>query len=239
MSIVLEKDAEKMEQRPESPWIMTQTWENLLFVHWEISPQKIKPLIPPELELDLYKGSAWISVLPFKVTHQRFRGLPEIPFLHTYLELNVRTYVKYRGFQGVYFFSLDANHPLTVLGAKALALPYKHAKMNMFQQNKGFVFKSRRVFGNKGFSAVYEPVSPPMPTEPGSLDHWLLERYCLFTKWGKILLRGDIRHEKWEISAAKALLEENTVTPFEMNEKPGLLHYSCKKETLILPFKKV
>jgi uncharacterized protein YqjF (DUF2071 family) len=228
-----------MDHLPPTHWFMTQTWEHLLFMHWAVEPLKIKTLIPAELELDTYEGMAWITVVPFKVTHQRFYRLPEIPLLNHYLELNVRTYVKFRGIQGVFFFTLDANHPLAVLGAKALSLPYRNAKMSMEQQNKVIVFKSNRVFGRAGFSALYEPVSTSLPTIRGSLDYWLLERYCLFTKWGNFIFRGDIRHESWEVSEAKVRLAENTVTPLDLTNQPSLFHYSLKKEAFILPFKKV
>lgn len=219
-----------------TPWMLTQTWEHLLFLHWEIDPSSLTALIPKELELDVFEGKAWVTILPFRVSRQRFRWLPEIPFLNSYLELNVRTYVKYKGYQGVYFFSLDANHPLAVLGAKAASLPYRLAKMDMHQQNNKIVFTSKRLFGCEKFSANYQPISAPAPTEPGSLDNWLLERYSLFTKWGPFILRGDILHEKWEVSNVKAKIEENSVFP--MGDKPLRMHYSLKKQTLIFPLKK-
>jgi uncharacterized protein len=219
-------------------WLMTQTWEHLLFFHWELDPQKVKPLLPSELELDTYAGKAWMTVLPFKVSHQRFRLLPEIPFLHSYFELNVRTYVKYRGIPGVYFFSLDVNNPLTVLGTNALSLPYKNAKMVMHRQRNDIVFTSNRLSDHAKFSAVYRPASPPAPVTSESLDYWLMERYRLFTKWGKWILQGEIGHDCWEVSTAKALISENSVSPIELSCEPDLTHYSSRKQAFIQSIKK-
>ncbi|MDP4084081.1 MAG: DUF2071 domain-containing protein [Bacillota bacterium] len=225
---------------PSTPWIMTQTWEHLLFLHWRVPQTLLRPLLPPELELDTYEGHAWISALPFRVTHQKMRGLPEIPLFNTFLELNVRTYVKYKGFSGVYFFSLDANHPLAVCGARVFSLPYKHATMKMKIENQSIAFTSKRIFSNNGrFDAEYKPVSEPIFTLSGTLDSWLLERYCLFTKWGKQLLQGDIHHKKWEVSKVKVAFTENTVGPFGRPSEPPLLHYSSIKKTFIWPLKKV
>lgn len=225
---------------PTSPWIMTQTWEHILFIHSRVPSQLIIPLLPPELELDTFDGEAWIGALPFRVTHQRLKGLPEIPLFNTFLEINVRTYVKYKGFPGVYFFSLDANHPLAVCGAKALSLPYKHAQMKMTFDEESILFNSKRIFSSEGkFAAVYKPVSDPAPAIAGSLEAWLLERYCLFTKWGKQILRGDIHHDRWKISKADALFLENTVGPFGAPSEPPLLHYSSMKKAYIWPLKKV
>nr|WP_263324869.1 DUF2071 domain-containing protein [Neobacillus sp. Marseille-Q6967] len=218
-------------------WIIKQTWEHLLFLHWETAPERILPLLPDELELDLFAGKAWITVLPFRVTHQRFHGLPEIPFLNTYLELNVRTYVKYKGMAGVYFFTLDANHPLTVLGAKSLSLPYRHAKMALENEGKNIIFKSSRLLEEGEFSVLYEPVSEPRKLEPGSLDYWLLERYCLFTKWGNKVVRGDIRHKNWEVIEAKIERLKNSVLPIDLKTAPVLHHYSLRKEAFIISLK--
>lgn len=226
------------QMKKSSDWVMTQTWEHLMFMHWEQAPDKIKALIPSELELDLYDGKAWITILPFKVTHQRFHWFPEIPLLNTYLELNVRTYVKFKGKVGVYFFTLDANHPLTVLGTKAMSLPYQLSKMEMLEENNEILFKSRRLFEYGKFSARYESASQPKQLEPGSLDYWLLERYCLFTKWGNLLLRGDIRHEKWEVSEVNYRIRENEVAPFLLTTDPLLLHYAAKKQVIIFPLRK-
>src|ERR1700730_8087772 len=127
--------------------------------------------------------------------------------MRAYQELNVRTYVKYRGFHGIYLFSLDANHPLTVVAAKCLSLPYKHASIHMELKNKEIYFNSKRLLEPDPagkFTAVYEPLSSPVPTVPGSLDDWLLERYCLFTVKEGVVFRGDIHHEKWEVCRAKA-----------------------------------
>ncbi|MGG5252015.1 YqjF family protein [Neobacillus sp. SM06] len=227
---------------PSSPWLITQTWEHILFMHWELPASSLQALIPSELELDMFDGSAWLSILPFRVVHQRIRGLPEIPLFRTYLELNVRTYVKHNGYNGVYFFLLDANHPLAVLGAKALSLPYRYATMEMQQSLDKVNYKSKRIFesGQQGeFTASYKPTSPASATTPGSLDHWLLERYCLFTKWGNQILRGDIHHQKWEVSQAEAEVAINTAAPFSIPNKKPLLHYAPLKKAFIGSLKKM
>lgn len=219
-------------------WMIKQTWEHLMFIHWEAEAETIRSLIPRELELDLFEGRAWVTILPFKVTHQRLRFFPELPLLNHFLELNVRTYVRYRGIPGVYFFSLDANHPLAVMGAKAASLPFRLANIEMGLHKEEIVFKSKRTFGNVKFSAVYEPLGKAAPLVPGSLDSWLLERYTLFSKWGTHLLRGDICHESWKVNSAKIKILENTVAPVPLNEEPKLFHYSLRKEAFIFPLKK-
>src|SRR4051794_23584100 len=94
---------------PNSPWIITQVWNDLLFMHWPIEIDQIKTLIPDRLEIDSFKGSAWISIIPLLVTGMSAKWLPPIPFLNSYIELNVRTYVRYEGVPGIYFFRLHAN----------------------------------------------------------------------------------------------------------------------------------
>ncbi|MED4204534.1 DUF2071 domain-containing protein [Neobacillus mesonae] len=221
-------------------WIMKQTWEDILFCHWEADPERLQGFIPAELELDLFEGKAWLTILSFRVSHQRFRFLPEIPFLNRYLELNVRTYVKYGDTAGVYFFSLDANHLPSIIGARMTALPYVLARISFFKSDREFIFKSKRMLGNGEYSLRYRVSgSPGERLEPGTLGNWLLERYCLFTTWGPLLLKGNISHESWEISKAQIMLATNLVTPFGVDDGPQLVHYCPQKTAFIFPLKRV
>src|SRR3954463_3011927 len=93
---------------PGGPWIMQQIWNDLLFAHWPIAPEIMRPLVPPALPLDTFNGQCWLAVTPFHMTGVRGRLMPAFPGLSAFPELNVRTYVTYGGTGGVYFFSLDA-----------------------------------------------------------------------------------------------------------------------------------
>ncbi|OHX56380.1 hypothetical protein BB776_05110 [Planococcus salinarum] len=102
------------EMHVEKRWMMTQTWRELLFLHWPVEPSEIQRQIPDELELDLYDNRAWVGIVLFKARGTRPRFMPPIPGSANFLEVNVRTYVKYNNKSGVYFFSLDANSKLAV-----------------------------------------------------------------------------------------------------------------------------
>ena len=109
---------------------MRQVWHDLLFTHWPVHPDELRPLVPAQLELDLYNRHAWVAVTPFHMSDVRMRALPPIPGMSAFPELNVRTYVKFGGVPGVFFFSLDAASRLAVIGARAAYfLPYFHAEM--------------------------------------------------------------------------------------------------------------
>ena len=100
---------------PDRPWVMTQTWHDLLFAHWPIDPHEMRPKVPPEFELDLFGGMAWIGIVPFYMTNVAPRGIPSLPWVSEFPELNVRTYVHRGGRDpGVWFFSLDATSLLAV-----------------------------------------------------------------------------------------------------------------------------
>ncbi|WP_158587538.1 YqjF family protein [Neobacillus notoginsengisoli] len=251
---------------PDAPWLMTQTWENLLFLHWPVDAELVRQHVPAELELDTWDGSAWISISPFQVKHQRFRLLPEIPMLNEYLELNARTYVKRNGKQGIWFFSLDANLAPAVFAANGLlGLPYKHAEMkfeevepdepgasaNMENKNmsreripifakrkKGFRFTNERINAEDGFGRfdiTFRPVSGASLTRPGTLEHWLVERYCLFTVRDGKVLRGDIHHLPWDVSDGEAVVSINSMSPVALSGEPRL-QYCESKKVLMFPF---
>lgn len=205
---------------PSGPWVLAMTWEDLLFAHWPLDPSDVRALLPPTLELDTFDGRAWIGVVPFRMARVRVRALPPLPGTATFPELNVRTYVRHGSRDGarpgVWFFSLDAASRLAVRGARRwFHLPYFDAEMQCGNEGAAVVYRSRRTHRGAapaGFAARYEPSGPVFRSDPGSLEHWLTERYCLYAAdpRGRIL-RGEIHHEPWPLERASASIEEDSM----------------------------
>src|SRR3954463_10617394 len=129
---------------PKTPWIMAQVWRDLLFAHWEIAPDILRPFIPRQLELDTYEGKAWISITPFHMS-LRFRGLPVLPGFARLPELNFRTYVVGGDKPGIYFFSLDIASFAAVAGARLVYhLPYFRARMHIRKYRDRIRYSSQR-----------------------------------------------------------------------------------------------
>src|SRR6476660_4545716 len=105
---------------PQSPWLMTQSWHNLLFAHWPVDADVLRGRLPAGLPLDLYDGQAWIGVVQFRMTNVAPRFVPALPIVSEFAEINVRTYITVNGKPGVYFFSLDAQSPMAVAAARSL-----------------------------------------------------------------------------------------------------------------------
>src|SRR5919204_5477516 len=119
---------------PAGSWIMAQRWSHLLFAHWPVDIDALRAIVPPSLPLDTFDGAAWLSIVPFYLSHLRPRWLPALPWVSAFPELNVRTYVTLGGKPGIYFFSLDAGSPLAVAGARAIyRLPYFRASMTVHE----------------------------------------------------------------------------------------------------------
>jgi uncharacterized protein len=131
--------------RPPGWAVMYQTWDKRLFLHWPITAELWRPLIPSRLSLDTFEGQAWVSVTPFTMRGIRPVLLPPLPVLSQSHELNVRTYVQVDGVPGVWFFSLDASNMLAVLGARAtFGLPYFRARMRLREPDSAIQFASTR-----------------------------------------------------------------------------------------------
>jgi uncharacterized protein YqjF (DUF2071 family) len=224
---------------PRRPWIMLQTWHDLLFAHWAISPERLRPLVPQELELDLCEGHAYVAVVPFWMSGIRARWAPPLPGLHRFAELNVRTYVRYKGIPGVYFFSLDAASRMAVWGARwGYHLPYFFAAMSVKSIGEKLHYSSRRVERPQPaeFAGRYWPVSASRRREPGSLEHFFTERYCLYTVDGGKVARGYIHHLPWSLQDAEAEIDVNTMAQaagIVLPETKPLLHFSRMLEVLI------
>ncbi|WP_281252957.1 YqjF family protein [Oceanobacillus senegalensis] len=216
---------------------MTQRWENLLFVHWSVSPEVMKSYLPTGLELDTYDGKAWISVVSFKVDKVRLRYLPRVPFVRSMFQVNVRTYVKKNGERGVYFFSLETNKFLAVLGARMATLPFFRASIIMKKWKNFFYLRSiRNSMDQKRYKVQYNPIGDKRLLERDGLDFWLLERYILWTYKSNTLYRADIRHKSWKVRDVQVNIKHNSLLSFLPNnaiEHEYYAHYAESKEALI------
>lgn len=217
---------------PRSPWIMRMTWSDLLFAHWPVEPDLLRPRLPKGIELDTRDEQAWVGVVPFLMSDVAPRCIPAIPGVSRFLELNVRTYVVRDGKPGVWFFSLDAASRLAVRTARATYhLPYMDAAMSIRKDESNRTrYHSRRIHRGEPaaqFDAIYWPTGDTFRAQPGTLEHWLTARYCLYCENNRgQLYRGEIDHPPWELSQASCTIETNTmVSPFgiELAAAPHLL----------------
>jgi uncharacterized protein YqjF (DUF2071 family) len=206
---------------------MAQRWSDLLFAHWPLPVEAVRPLVPSSLPLDTYDGTAWISLASFYLSRLRAHWLPALPWISEFPELNVRTYISLGGKAGVYFFSLDAGSALAVAGARAVYhLPYFNASMSTSRAGNGLVSYASRRTDRRGrpaeFRAQYSPTGPAHPAAPGSLDHWLSERYCLYAvDAANRAYRADIHHRPWPLQPVDARIEVNTMANAAGLDAPG------------------
>ncbi len=216
---------------------MKQTWHDLLFAHWPIPPDQMRKHVPPQLPLDTLDGKCWLGVVPFRMSGIRARHFPPIPGLSALPELNVRTYVTYEGKPGVYFFSLDAASLPAVWAARTFFhLPYVHARMSSENRNGSVHYSSSRRHARAEFRGAYRATLNPHPPIPSSLEHFLTERYCLYTVHQEQVYRCEIHHPPWPLQNALAEIETNTMAHaagITLPDSPPLLHFSARQEVLI------
>jgi uncharacterized protein YqjF (DUF2071 family) len=219
---------------PKSPWVMRQEWHDLLFAHWPVPTEVLHQKVPQQLELDLWKGDAYLGVIPFVIRNLRPRNVPSIPVISHFAEINVRTYVTYRGIPGVYFFSLDAANMSAVLGARFMyALPYFHARFNLSEHGADVYYESRRLQRPRPaqFKGSYRPISEVHDWQPPSelLERFVSERYCLYSVSKRHVYRANIHHLPWPLQSASAEIETNSMAEpirIPLMGQPPLLHFS-------------
>lgn len=223
--------------------MMRQVWTDLLFLHWEVAADALRPLLPPELDVDTHDGRAYAGLVPFGMSGVRPVFFPPLPGLSRFLEVNVRTYVRNRsdGEPGVWFFSLDAANRVAVAAARAsYHLPYHFARMRM-DRSEGIEpsathptirYVSQRASaapGDAHCELVYRPTGFPVEAQPGTLEHFLVERYVLFARRNETLYRGRVTHLPYRIQGAElGSLRETLIAAagIERSGDPGLIHYS-------------
>lgn len=202
-------------QRPARRRQGFQRWHRLLFVHWEVPLEVLRPRVDPRLSLDDFEGRYFVGLVPF--TMQRVRPwdwAPSVPTATNFGEINLRTYVHLDGREpGVWFFSLDAMSSLAVLAARTLwHLPYFRSDIACEDDGERVRWRSRRHWPRPqaaDFEASYRIGPAISPPAPGSLEFFLAERYQFYTTRGAALLRARVHHPPYPLHRA----EEVLVTP--------------------------
>ena len=223
---------------PEEPWTSAQSWVDLAFLHWPVDADELRRLVPDSVELQTFDGAAWLGIVPFLLTGLRVRGLPPIPRLSTFPELNVRTYVTHGDRPGIWFFTLDAGSTWFVEAAKRLyRLPYQHARMRCGRSGEYVHYEAARAGG--AFSGRYRGDGELFHAEAGSLEEFLTERYCLYTEDGGRLYRADIHHPRWDLQRGKAVIDLNTMSPLpRLDEGPHVL-FSPRQDVVVWPLQEL
>jgi len=197
-------------------------WHDLLFAHWPVPADALRAHLPPGLDLDLFEGEAWLGLVPFRMTGVRPRLTPGVPGAMSFPEINLRTYVTApedgAPRPGVWFFSLDATSRLAVRAARAtFQVPYFDARMSCEPRGQdGIRYSHRRTHRGAppaAFEADYAPMGDLDPARPGSLEHWLIERYCMYgADRQRRPYRAHIHHVSWPLQPAQAEIRTNTMT---------------------------
>ncbi|WP_242516104.1 YqjF family protein [Sorangium cellulosum] len=207
-----------------------QRWRDLLFLHWETPLAALRAVVPPELDLDTFEGRAYVGVVAFTMRDVCPWWSPSVPGISNFHELNVRTYVHRGGRDpGVWFFSLDAAKALAVLVARAgWHLPYHHASMDLETRGGEVHYRSERRWPGPvpaRFAARYRVGAPLGAAAPGTLEHFLAERYLLFAASGRELKSGQVHHVPYPLHRAEVLhVEESVVAAAGLPAPDGAPH---------------
>ncbi|XXF79021.1 DUF2071 domain-containing protein [Myxococcaceae bacterium GXIMD 01537] len=195
-------------RRPSGPPVMYQRWRTLTFLHWVLPADAVAALLPPGLTLDTFEGRAYVGLVPFTMEGVRPRGLPAVRALSDFHETNVRTYVHHEGRDpGVWFFSLEAAQSLAVRVARAwFKLPYHRAEMTLTQEEDGWLaYRSERRWPPPAPATCAvrcRPRGTLAASEPGTLQHFLAERYFLYSAARGGLYRGQVHHAPYQVQPA-------------------------------------
>jgi uncharacterized protein YqjF (DUF2071 family) len=216
------------------------TWLDLLFMHWPVDAEALRPLVPPSLGIDTFEGSAWLGVVPFRMTGVRPHFLPAVSRVSNFPEINLRTYVTAEDRPGVWFFSLDAHNRLAVRLARAtFHLPYFDAEMSSDAADGEVDYRSVRTHRDAPpaeFEARYRPVGAPFESGRDTIENFLTERYCLYSADNRgVLRRGEVHHQMWPLQPAEVEVRTLAMTQqigLELPETDPVLHFSRRLDVL-------
>lgn len=193
------------------PWpALRAGWSTQTFVHWAFPPEVVQALLPAELTVDAYEGSAWVGLTPFVMADVRPHGVPPaLPGLPTFAETNLRTYVRHRnGRDGLWFLSIEVACPL-MLAARTIGAPYRLGTLNISRDGGGVSYSGARRGGGAFYRLVVRPGNSIRPTPR---DVWLTSRWRAYTRRFGLLWETPVEHEPWPLADAVVKVLEETLT---------------------------
>lgn len=222
---------------PDRPWAQAQTREDVLLAHWPVRLEHLARLLPPELAADAWEGEAWVAIAAYRVTALRVRGLPPLPGLSSFPQLEIAALVTVGDRPGLWLFSLEVTKSLLVEAAKrAHRLPAYHAQITVERDGDDVVFAAER--DGLGFRARYAGTGGAQRPQPGTLEHFLTERYALYTADGGRLYRAELHHPPWRLEQATATIESATLAPLPL-ERPPITLYAARQDVLVWPLEEL
>jgi hypothetical protein len=233
---------------PDAQWLISQSWNDVLFVHFAMAPSALRPLVPETLTLELYDGAAWLTIAPFCTSHLRPSGIPPLPMLSFFPQVNMRTCVRRDDKPGIFNFSADAANLSAVWFARVFfRMQYWHSTIQVSgatvrarkSGENTIHFRSRRLHGPAArngpatFDVAYSPEGATEPARPGSLDEFLTERYCVYSHNRGKLYRTELHHQPWQLQHTGVEIQTNTLAEplgLSLPLQPDLCHFSrCNK----------
>jgi hypothetical protein len=236
---------------PDAHWLLSQSCDDLLFAHFAVDPATLRRLVPDVLTLDLFDGAAWVTVSPSSISHMRPSGIPALPGFSFFRQVNLRTYVSVGGKPGLFYFSVDTGSLSAVWFARVFfRMQYWHSGILMSgatiqahkPQDPTIHFRSTRLHGPAAirgaatFEATYAPEGEPASARRGSLDEFLIERYCVYSLHRRRLYRTEVHHQPWPLQSAKVeILANSLAEPFGLRlpAEPSICHFSRSLKMLV------
>ncbi len=224
--------------------LMHQTWSEVLFIHIEVEAASLEKLLPSKLDLDLFEGKTYVSLVPFKMENIRPAFIPNLPYFSSMNEFNLRTYVKFKDQSSVYFFSLDADKTLHIeIARKLFKLNYLKAQINYDTQSKikSFTCIRKDNRDHQTHAQIKYSINPELlDIDTNSLDYWLTNRYSYLEQKGQKIFQGKLTHPQWQLQIASLIkLEEDLLDKYQIKaiSDQYFCHYAKSMNIEIKSFK--
>jgi len=214
---------------PNSPWKFYQEWNNAIFLHWEVTPELIMPLIPKGLDLDTINGKTWVSLVAFDMTNIGIKNLPKAPYISDFHEINIRVYTICKGKHNVHFIGIEGSKKSSCKILKTLSkLPYQYSKM----KRTPICYESKNEASNNSFFIEFKLENSSISKD--KTDLWLTERYTLVQDQQNTIMEYDVHHLEWPLQVISIEKLEVNYPRFNqlIGHKPDRVHYSSGVKVL-------
>jgi uncharacterized protein len=185
-------------------------WRKLVMANYSVDPKILAPYLPAKTELDLWKGTCYVSLVGFMFMNTKVKGF-SIPFHIDFEEVNLRFYVRYQHEnewrRGVVFIKEIVPRPALSFIANTLYNEhYETLPMNHSWKQDADALHIEYRWKKKTWNSISVTTGTGlMPIAIGSEEEFITEHYWGYTKINEFkTAEYGVEHPRWNVYKTKS-----------------------------------
>jgi len=220
--------SEPLDCKPAIPGgFLTACWSHIAILNYRADPSRLMPLLPRGVELDLWNGQTYVSMVGLLFEHLKILNVP-VPFYRRFQQVNLRFYVRRlseKGYRRGVVFIKEFVPYRSMIAATWLLYNQRNSFARMAYRvetpSPAAEFQTTSCWSGKLSTAVeycwqhsgrwnrmrVEATASPEVPRAGSLEEFITRRHWGYCRRRGAALEFEVRRTEWLVSAGSGWLD--------------------------------